>query len=481
MHHTCLNHPFIKKYFVDFTIVLLISLLTVNKLAPSFLNADVIMNSIMSLQKVTIFYWGQNRLFNLVPLILSPIKAPGYNLGIHLVFFSFTFFMLLYIIAGILKKRASDLFLHSQRMIFFVLVFCLFFLFKPSTVFDIVIGHIEYSLSYLLLIVCFLFLLSKQIPVFFKLSGSIVMLFLATGVNFSIVIPALFLALHMFLSRKTHRRSILLIGFSAIFFFFIWQWISSYSPSPGISYGDFDLSDLVNNLIKVTKNIAQAIYPLRVCCFSIISILTLLFSPKRMNNLLVIDLCSLAFLCCGWIFLFSNSAWIHANQYHFRYFILTLMGFLIILVFFILRTLDVLHPSKLLYKTILCSLILYFLISSFPFQPWEKYSVFERVGSVTVKEEGNQVTFYGGDYWYVWPAVMRDLIQGKEAFGICFRGDSNRSNVVSSAEQESESRGYVKIICLNASETDCQGQADHIWGKRAQIVICKNKEKKTKP
>jgi len=81
------------------------------------LDADVILNSIMSLQKVTLFYWGQNRLLNLVPFILSPITNPGYNLAAHLVFFSFTFFLLLYVMAGIIKRITELPFIVWEKVL----------------------------------------------------------------------------------------------------------------------------------------------------------------------------------------------------------------------------------------------------------------------------------------------------------------------------------------------------------------------------
>lgn len=43
-------------------LLVLFSCLTVNKYSPEFLHADVIINSVMSLQNITLFYWGQNRL-----------------------------------------------------------------------------------------------------------------------------------------------------------------------------------------------------------------------------------------------------------------------------------------------------------------------------------------------------------------------------------------------------------------------------------
>jgi hypothetical protein len=53
-----------------------LSLLAVNKFVPEGINADTLIQSIMSLQKLTIFYWGQNRFASVVPFLLSWIASP---------------------------------------------------------------------------------------------------------------------------------------------------------------------------------------------------------------------------------------------------------------------------------------------------------------------------------------------------------------------------------------------------------------------
>ena len=60
------------------------SVLTVLKHAPAALNADILLNSIMSLQKVTLFYWGQNRLLSILPFIVAPATDPAVNLALVL-------------------------------------------------------------------------------------------------------------------------------------------------------------------------------------------------------------------------------------------------------------------------------------------------------------------------------------------------------------------------------------------------------------
>jgi hypothetical protein len=59
---------------------LLFSILCLNWSVPVNFDADTILQSLMSTQKVTLFYWGQDRYANFLPFIYSWIKSPKLNL-----------------------------------------------------------------------------------------------------------------------------------------------------------------------------------------------------------------------------------------------------------------------------------------------------------------------------------------------------------------------------------------------------------------
>ena len=79
--------------------LLLISAFTVLKIAPDGLNADILINSVMSLQNLTLYYWGQNRLLNVLPLAVLLVKNPTLNLSAILVLTSISFYGLLYLLS----------------------------------------------------------------------------------------------------------------------------------------------------------------------------------------------------------------------------------------------------------------------------------------------------------------------------------------------------------------------------------------------
>lgn len=148
------SRGFQKKYTaLAWVWLFLVSALTVIKVAPESLNADMLLNSVMSLQKLTLYYWGQNRLLNVLPLSVSLIKNPSLNLASILILTSISFYGLLYLIS-----RAAVMLLVAKKesgvtlKVFVIISSAFVFIFTPHAVSEITIGHIEYSLPCLLLV-----------------------------------------------------------------------------------------------------------------------------------------------------------------------------------------------------------------------------------------------------------------------------------------------------------------------------------------
>ena len=98
---------------------LLFSILCLNWSVPVNFDADTILQSLMSTQKVTLFYWGQDRYANFLPFIYSWIKSPTLNLILIIFTSGLTYFLLLELISDACTKyynRNNDIF----RAVFFL-------------------------------------------------------------------------------------------------------------------------------------------------------------------------------------------------------------------------------------------------------------------------------------------------------------------------------------------------------------------------
>jgi hypothetical protein len=82
---------------------ILMTRFTVNGYAGSA-NADVLMSSIMSLQNLTVYYWGQNRLLNVLPALAYPFRDPHQNLQAILYITAASYFAFLISISALSAK-----------------------------------------------------------------------------------------------------------------------------------------------------------------------------------------------------------------------------------------------------------------------------------------------------------------------------------------------------------------------------------------
>jgi hypothetical protein len=65
-------------------LLVVLSLLTVLRYSADHVNADTILYSIQSVQKVDLYFWGQNRFASAIPLLASPFADPDVNLFVVL-------------------------------------------------------------------------------------------------------------------------------------------------------------------------------------------------------------------------------------------------------------------------------------------------------------------------------------------------------------------------------------------------------------
>jgi hypothetical protein len=91
---------------------------------------------------------------------------------------------------------------------------------------------------------------------------------------------------------------------------------------------------------------------------------------------------------------------------------------------------------------------------------FSEYKIFQKVNSLT--EPGSNL--YAGDYWVVWPSVLRDMMKGHEAYGLTFRGDANKSSAGEYVRKRINENGSVSVFCLNDNEENCINQVNSVVG-----------------
>ena len=76
--------------------------------------------------------------------------------------------------------------------------------------------------------------------------------------------------------------------------------------------------------------------------------------------------------------------------------------------------------------------------------------------------DSQNIILYAGDYWYVWPSVMADLIDGRESYGLTMRAEGNKQKLENAFMEQFALAGELQVGCLKASLTTCQTQVQRI-------------------
>jgi len=440
---------------------------TVNWVGPVYLNADQIINSAMSLQHLTIFYWGQNRLASLLPLLAAPIRNPEANLAACIIISASAFFGLLWIFANSLAYDEGD---QSRRQLVRLSIFSLtaaIFLasFKQSAIYEIVIGHYEYGLSYLSLLAGFhkASKKSRLAPIDYLLNA--VLLFTAIGLNTSTAITALALSLWLYLFSDTERRYCISAAIVAVISGSFWMWISVFYPHSPTSYSQFDLRNIVGSFEIAATHMLEAC-SLAGLTASLVFLAAIASVSPRLNRTEThrsgnqyFQLASISIFGLVWICFFACNSWVILNDRAFRYFIPSFYCLLLIASVIAFQNFRA-WPVKRLKPLIFLIASGTFLPLLKPFVPLGNYSVFQAVPS----QVSGQVSGFAGDYWSVWPGMVKAGWDHRPVFGFGYRSFGNENNLKNYFLDPQKYGKSFAIACMHMSIEGCSQQLSEILG-----------------
>lgn len=440
--------------------------LTVIKYAPPYLDADVILNSVMSLQRVTLFYWGQNRLLNVLPVLAFPFRDPNWNLSAVLLITSLSFCGLVYVFSWLVSSISPDS--SSDRptltlKVFVIMSSLTLLVFKPGTIYTMALAHIEYSGAVLLGVLAVLLLTRARLQSLWSHYLGWTALFIAFGMNPSIIIPMVFLTLALIGYDGVIRRSHLVLGLGAVLVFVLWFIISRLYGGP--AYGGVNLADWAAGWRTSLTNIVSNIEPMVLLSITLLVVTAqaaVAYVTKRRRTWNRKEWFFLVFgvlFSISWFMVFSMNDWVAQNQYHWRYFSFILFVAILLGAIFVRRLLENLGPGLSTVLMMACAGIgigsLYSEIKAF-----SEYQIFHEVDGLSEPGSG----LYSGDYWMAWPSVMRDLMAGHESYGLVYRGDTNAGAAREFVAMAIERNGNAVVRCLEAEPKECLESINAVVG-----------------
>jgi len=453
---------------------LLVSALTALKFSPDFLHADILINSVMSLQKLTLYYWGQNRILNVLPLAFAWIRSPALNLAAMLAATSMCFYGLLYFMSRFASFIARSENEKETTLAVFITTSSVFlFVFNANLIMEITIGHIEYSMPALLLAFSLFKLLGRKSSVngWRKFVIPVIAINLAIGINPSTVIPAIFIPMATAIYRKNMNLEKGVAIIASVFSFIMWHLVSRTHDNSS-PYNEFSIETLCSGLPQVIDGFLHSVNlpELLVFLAIILTAKIILFGiddqeKYKSNNASIVlySTHAAALFSIGWLLLFSGNRWVEINGFYIRYFIYAIFSLMFILA---LHTAIILNCCSVKKQKILVGLLAVIAASSMtsaitrPTISFKNFNVFKRVDALT--EPGRH--FYSGDYWVVWPSVLRDMMHGYEAYGLTFRGEANRKAAREYILGVIRDHGDAEVYCLMDTVESCINNTNSIAG-----------------
>lgn len=449
--------------YLKILVVFGIVALTVNRYAQTGVNADFAINSVMSLQNITLFYWGQNRLANALPLMAGFIRNPAANFYATLYLSSAVHFTLVFLAAHLSVRLVAGRDRDPFADLYVFLLICLAQLIvQRHQEFIFIAGHIEYPLSAALLLLAFLGAISDGLRPLYFWPLMLSCIVIATGVNFSVVLAALALASgHLLVERRFSIRisALLIVSVLATF-----GWLEISRMVGGATYSRFDIHNIPLAVKRVTVDLLRTFdmwrYLLVLAVMIAATFILSRFAHGRVipNKTRIVYVSVLLFLfCVFWLVLFAAHDWIRINDYSYRYF--TYVIYALFFYIAIAASILVCKAGETLRAGIggSAAVALTVILWS-PFVALHDYRLFREVEAHNPDHYG----LYAGNYWQVWPAVLRSMIAGHRSFGLAGRGEGNRAAVQAFVDAQLSENGSATLLCIDESPDYCLKQVSQI-------------------
>lgn len=415
------------------------------------------------MQKVTLFYWGQDRYANFLPFLYSWIPSPKVNLLAIYFTSGLSFFLLLELISDLIAKLSGKKIATFRLVCFLVLSLVSLLVLNKKGIYIFAYAAQPYSMSFLLMGWSWLLVCHHRIDGLKTIIVFLLML-VAVGINPSIMlITWAILVIYLFF-RKNLKIFILPILATGLFFF--WQYLSNGVNAPHEDYSKFNQTALLFQSLKATiNNFSQETARLPVT-FALLGLSIALFIalikksviPKRVQHLMVL----LTLLALFWWCLFTMSDWVTRNNFHFRYFFPSILILLVLISMSISYAL-LSMPTQLHMPF---AVALFFLISAIavkqimPMKNWNSSGSFDGVGQYMDLKEAR---ILAGGYWQVWPALFRiqSITHHKHTdghprlYGAAFRGSVNRAEMDSLIIREQKQGKVSTAVCIGAEPDQC--------------------------
>jgi hypothetical protein len=444
--------------------------------APSSFDADTTLQAVMSTQKVTTFYWGQDRFLNFFPFVLSWIPNIKFNLFAHMFVMGTCYFLLLESISHyavlLAGKAQSPVY---RPLLFLALSLTSVLVLGKMGLYVFAYSAQPYASSFLFLIWSSTIFIEGRDRILSWAASSIVIL-VAVGLNPSVLIPYAALCAFLLLFKNNWRS--VPLGLLAIGAFGFWSYVGRLSGYPtNDAYSTFSLDLTAPGLMRLAQN-----YQLLTGCgwwflalFALAGASAIAFRRRNRPQLFRTAAWFILLFAGAWLALFLSNKWVAYNLYYFRYFF---PAFMAAILFIGVQSAEAIEsvaaraPASCLAVMVITILLL---IAQRPVKMHD-YRGFDVYSKVAQFASENHARIIAGGYWEAWNVVLimnsRSSAQsdGATIYGAAKRGEAVRPEMESLIHSSIEANKPIRALCIGGKLSDCAEQLAKNTGYRWQLL-----------
>jgi hypothetical protein len=436
-------------------------------------NADSLLPGLFSTQEMTWFYWGQDRLANVVPLLATPVQDLRWNLALQLFLIGLGWFTLIALFAANHQHRGERSVTPLRLTVVVITSAAInLALLKPNTRWVFIFEQL-YAFSTVLLLVGLFALTRDRIGI--RVVGvGVVTVAMMINPSLLLLAPVAF----VLPQRPEARVQRVVAAGAAMLVAFVLTSVASNQFSGGsrspASYSDFSLRRSVDNLETSFDRISGSMNFRLALCVVAAAVVVLALRWRNIDRRHQITLVGAVAFGTGWTVLFTGNEWVAANLFYERYFFPIFAAVHLLITAAVSESIDAICervpadrrprtaamltlPSR--KSAVGAAVAATLLMSAVTVWRFTRLSVDALVAArpAVAAARAADAQFVVGDYWTAWPAVILGRMEGEDLEGIAYRFDPRRDDVAAAIEDSLAADGQFNVLCVSDTIESCVG------------------------
>ena len=434
-------------------------------------NADALVPSLISTQRLTFFYWGQDRLASLVPLLAWPARDAIWNFYVQSAVLGAGFFTLVALFARFHLRRArpgaGPMVLPLATLAAGLLVIVLV---DPITGYTFVFEQ-PYALSTTVFLLGIRATLADHAGL--RVLGAGLVLLAALLNPFVVALcPVAFLLDD---APGALRRAMWSIGVAVaalVTSMLASSWFHD-GPTQAALYRDFSARRAIDALPTVIRQIAVSVRFVPAMLIVTGAAAVLIVRRAALPSRLRLAYVGAPLFGLVWMAVFSGNRWVEVNLHSPRYFfplygaaLLLLAGGAAESVAAIAERLEARRARGTTLRALVAGIYAVATVAAIVGAVRARtIPVLDEARPVVELAAAGDVRLVAGTYWQVWPAVVRGRSDGLDLYGVTERSVAVQDEIMSVVEGQLATTGRVQVVCVDDDRQICVDWLSAVTGR----------------